>query len=122
VEGSRRRFEQGHPWVKTKRPKGRSECQSPIGKKENQECEIWGPVSCVLSVGEGLTLLSLLKLLKLLHIRLSPSAMCRPQLPFRLSFQFFISHAALNLVATQIKISIYLAESADNLPDHRLKL
>jgi hypothetical protein len=73
-------------------------------------------------VGEGLTLLSLLKLLKLVHIRLSPSAMCRPQFLFRLYFQFFISHAALNLVATQIKISIYLAESADNLPDHRLKL
>jgi hypothetical protein len=74
----------------------------------------------VLSGSEGLAMLLLPKRVKLCQVRLSLPAVRRPQFLSAMSFDFFIDGAALKLIQTKIIISIYMAESADNLPDHHL--
>jgi hypothetical protein len=65
-------------------------------------------------------MLLLPKLLKLCHVRLALLAVRHPQFLSAMSFDSVIGGAALKLIQTKIIISIYMAESADNLPDHDL--
>jgi hypothetical protein len=64
------------------------------------------------SGAEGLTMLLLPQLLKLIDVRFAPFAMRRRQLPSAILFEFVLSSAALDLIQAKMMLGVDLAERA----------
>jgi hypothetical protein len=75
----------------------------------------------LISGAEGLTMLLLPQLLKLLDVSFAPFAMCSRQLLSDILLEFFFSRAALDLLQAKMMLSVDLAERALNLPHHCLE-